>query len=286
MARKRHPSVTYSWCEANFKHKLKSRDYKTIFKDCRLYDRGTHFEITHNRFKEWELTSKGYRKITEEVPMATVTPDDVLTMTYDGTVDMTMCNRLTLLTGWPVGLNKRQFGNHKQHVRVYCVGDGYSASEPYFAGMQWHVKNGGAHLMNPQPDLKLIINNDHVKQVRKEFDALRKLTRTMIRLGSFDDFAAEYMVNRWKIRPDAYKALKDIDPNNPIGDDALALIAFGGYNIQRPDLHTWDPVARAYVKLESDTVMRNWLMKAMERGLKEMRKDFYEHNDAYIEIAA
>ena len=125
-----------------------------------------------------------------------------------------------------------------------------------------------------------------MQKVRKEFDALRKLTRTMVRLGSFDEFAGKYMQNRWQIKLDEYKSLTDIDPNNPIGDDAMAIIAFGCYNISRPDMHTWDRTTQSYVKLESEAVMRNWLVKAMERGLKEMRTIFYENNDAYIELAA
>ena len=286
MAKKRHPSVTYNWCEINFKTKLKSRTFKRVFGDCNLYDRGDHFEITHNKWVRWEQDSTGWHKVTEEVPLATISPADVLTMTYEGEVNITICNRLTYLTGWPVGLNKRQFGNHKQHVRVYCKGGGWSASEPYFAGMRWDVARGGAVLLNPQPDLKLVVSNEHVQKVRKEFDQLRKLTRTMVRLGGFDDFAKQYMVNRWQIKLNDYKSLDQIDPSNPIGDDALAIIAFGCYNTNRPDMHTWDHATRSYIKLEPEQVMRTWLMKAMERGLKEMRKEFYEHNDAYIELAA
>lgn len=285
MVRKRHAAVTYLWCKNLFATKLKSRGYKSIFKDCKLYDRGTHFEITHNKFKVWEHSSSGYKKITEEVPLATITPDDVLTMTYDGDVDITMCNRLTYLTGWPVGLNKRQYGNHRQHVRVYCLSTWHD-SEPYFAGMKWNVKNGGAELLNKQPDLKLVVSNDHVQKVKKEYDQLRKLTRTMLRIGAFDDFAKQYMTQRWQIKLNDYKSLDQIDPNNPIGDDALAIIAFGAYNIQRPDMHYWDPKTRQYVKREPEQVMRVWLTKAMERGLKEMRHAFYKDNDAFIEIAA
>jgi hypothetical protein len=286
MARKRHPSITYSWCQGNFSSRPKGRAYKRVFKDCNLYDRGTHFEITHSKFKEWQQTSAGYKKITEEVPLATITPDDVLTMTYAGDVDMTMCNRLTYLTGWAVGLNKRRYGNHKQHVRVYCVDSGWHNSEPYFAGMQWDVTGGGAKLLNPQPDLKLVVSNEHVQKVKKEFDQLRKLTRTMLRLGSFDDFAKQYMTNRWQIKLNDYKSLDQIDPNNPIGDDAMALIAFGGHNISRPDMHYWHPQTRQYFKRDPHEVMRDWLTKAMERGLSEMRREFYKRNDGYMEIAA
>jgi hypothetical protein len=286
MARKRHHSVTYLWCQTQFKTKLKSRNYKSIFKDCRLYDRGTHFEITHNKFKFWEQGSKGWERITEEVSLATITPADVLTMTYDQEISITVCNRLTSLTGYPVGLNKRQYGHHKQHVRVYCIDSGWQNSEPYFAGMKWDVARGGAVLLNPQPDLKLVVNNEHVQKVRKEFDALRKLTRTMVRLGSFDDFAKLYMQHRWQIKLTDYKDLAAIDPNNPIGDDALAIIAFGGYNISRPDMHYWDHTVKQYIKRDPHTVMREWLMRAMERGLKEMRQTYYRSNDGYIEVAA
>lgn len=286
MARKRHASLTFAECTRLFATRRKGKDHKRLFSDCNLYDRGTHFEITHNKWVRWEQDSKGWHKITEEVPLATISQADVLTMTYEGEVTITMCNRLTSLTGWPVGLNKRQFGNHKQHVRVYCKDGGWSASEPYFAGMRWDVARGGAVLLNPRPDLKLVVDNDKIQKVKKEFDALRKLTRTMVRLGSFDDFAKQFMNNRWQIKMDDYKSLADIDPNNPIGDDALAIVAFGCYNINRPDTHTWDLATRSYVKLEPEQVMRTWLMKAMERGLKEMRTIFYENNDAYIEIAA
>jgi hypothetical protein len=286
MAKKRHPSITYFWCQANFNTKLKSRNYKSIFKDCRLYDRGTHFEITHNQFVRWEQTSTGYKKITEEASLATITPADVLTMTYEGEVTMTICNRLTTLTGWPVGLNKRQFSHHKQHVRVYCKDGGYHQSEPYFAGMKWDVARGGAVLLNPQPDLKLVVSNEHAQKARKEFDQLRKLARTMVRLGNFDEFAGKYIQNRWQILVNDYKKLDDIDPNNPIGDDAMALVAFGAYNISRPDMHTWDHMTRQYIKRDPYTVMREWLTKALERGLKEMRKTYYKDNDGYIELAA
>lgn len=286
MARKRHAALTYEYCVQQYDKRIKSRDFKSILGDCKLYDRGTHFEIVHKKWLSWENTSEGYRKVTKDVSLATITPDDVLTMTYDDGVNMTVCNRLTSLTGWPVGLNKRSFSNHKQHVRVYCKDNGYQNSEPYFAGMKWDVKNGGAVLLNPQPDLKLVVDNGAVQKVKKEFDSLRKLTRTMLRIGAFDEFAAKYMTKRWDIKLDDYKSLVDIDPNNPIGDDALAIIAHGAWNINRPDTHHWDKNTRQYVKRSLDEVMREWLTKAMERGLKDMRRKAYENNDAYIEIAA
>lgn len=286
MARKRHPAITHADCVRWFGNKLKGREYKRLFSDCKLYDRGTHFEIMHSQFVEWEHTTKGYRKITRDVPLATITPADVLTMTFEGTPDITQCNRLTSLTGWPVGLNKRQFSNHKQHVRVYCVDGGWHASEPYFTGMRWDVARGGAVLLNRQPDLKLVVSNDHVQAVKKEFSTLRKLARTMVRLGSFDEFAGKYMTNRWQIKLDECKPLTDIDPNEPIGDDVAALVAFGGHNIQRPDTHYWDPHTKQYTKRDEHQVMRDWLMKAVERGLKEMRTIYYDNANAYMEVAA
>jgi hypothetical protein len=287
MARQRHLADTYTNYKAIFATKLKSCDFKRIFSDCNLYDRGTHMEITHNAFVRWDRPESGgrWKKITEERPLATITPDNVLTMTYADEVDITVCNRLTRLTGWPVRLNKRQYSHHRQHVRVYCF-PSWNQSEPYFAGMKWDVSGGAAKLLNQQPDLKIVVDNTKVQQAKKEFDAFRKLCKVLAKIGAFDEFADKYMRERWTIPLDKVKPLDEINTANPEFDDAMALIHHGGVNTVRPDFHYWHAYTKQYVQRDLHEVKKGWLERCVENGLKQLRKQFYKANDGYMELAA
>lgn len=286
-AKQRHNAITYTYLQQQFARRKKGSQFKSILSDCRLYDRGTHFEITHNKFERWDNDNgrSEWAKVTKEVSLATITPDDVLTMTYNNEVTITVCNRLTSLTGWPVRLNKREYDNYQTHVRVYCH-DGWRTSEPYFDGMQWDVKNGGAVPLNKKPDLKIVVDNTKVQQAKREFDAIRKLCRVSAKIGAFDEFAETYMFDRWLIPLNKVKSIDEINTTDPEFDDAYALVCHGGYDTQRPDRHYWDHKTKQYLQRDMHELKREWLAKCVENGLKQLRREFYKANDAYVQIAA
>ncbi len=287
MARKRHDALTYATCRALFNGRRKGAEHRTIFRDCLLYNRGDYFEVHHKQFQTWEHQgSKGYKAVYTTHPMATIDKNDVLTMTWAGRIDITTCNRLTKLTGYPVGPNKKDYGNCKQHVRVYCVDLGYKHSLPYFTGMQWDVKSGGAVPLNPQPDVKIITDNDKVQAAKKKFSDLRKLCKVSVKMGAFDEFSGQYMDNRWQIHSLEAKPMDKLDAANPDFESAMSVLIHGARNTIRPDMHYYDHINKRYIPRDVPTVRREWLNRSVENGLKQLRKTFYEANDGYIEVTA
>lgn len=280
MARINHdPALTYAYCTTMFAHRKKNSDFKRFGPDCRLYDRGTHFEVMHNLWQGWDNSSGRYVRQTKPVPLATITPDNIVTLTFTEEPDQTVCNRMTQICGKAVGLNKRDYRNYEQHVRVYAGRD-WRETLPYFPGMQFqHGK-----ILNAKPDVKKVIDPAKVLQARREFDTLRKLCRTSVRMGAFDEFAHEYLSERWRIPVKDVRQLEDININDPSFDDALALIHHGGHNTTRPDTTRYNPTTKTYERIDPHIVKQNWLTRCVENGFKQLRKQFYETNDGFLSV--
>lgn len=273
----------YSHYKQQFQRKKKNTEYKRLFKDCRLYDRGKHFEITHELWDGWDTTGNRYVRKFREVWLATIAPGDIITLTFDHEVDQTVANRLTAIIGHAVGLNKRDYGNYEQHVRVYC-GNGWKDSKPYFPGMQFQIIDGRIVPTNLQPDRKKVVDAAIVSKARKEFDTLRKLCKASVRIGAFDEFATEYVDKRWKIPLNEMKDPSTIDLADPTFEDAMSIVAHGGRNSQRPDMSTYDPVTKQYVRLDPALVKKKWLARCVDNGLTMLRREYYKANDGFRQI--
>lgn len=281
---RRNMHINYQWCERLFATRRKGSDTKPIFRDCLLGKDGDNFVVTHKEFVRWvPPTAQGgkYTKETRLTPMAMLTPANTLTMLYDGIPDMTVCNRLTSIMGWTVGLNKRSYSQHETHVRVYCHGD-WQTSEPYFCGMQWDVQHTVSTLLNPKPDLKLVVKNEAIAQVKRETDTIRKLVKTMARIGAFNAMAEEAagtgrMQMRKKLMP-----LAEINLADPATEDADSLLAHGMCNTTWPSNYEYRN--GRYIQLDQAERTRRFVEASVEKGLKLVREAYYAANDGYHKV--
>jgi hypothetical protein len=276
-------ALKYSEYEDLFRRKQKSAEFKRIWKDCRLYDRGDHFEITHDLFDGYDSSSSPYVRRFNEVPLATVSVGDVITLTFEDTVDQTVCNRMSSIVGHAVGLNKSDYRNYEQHVRVY-YGSNWKDNKPYFAGMRFQLQGDHSVLLNERADKKKVVDTAVVSKATKAFASLRKLCNTTVRMGAFDEFANEFMMHTYLIQTDTLKDPSTIDLDDPTFEDARVVVAFGSKSTIRPDMAWFDPVRRQYVKRDADTVRREWLARCVNNGLAMLRREYYKAHHGYVHV--
>jgi hypothetical protein len=279
--------ITFSWCEKAFATRRKGSDRKPVFRDCFVTKDGDNFLITHKEFVSWQRVEnpkqggRHYEKITKDAPIAVITPADTLTMLYDGTPDMTVCNRLTVVMGHNVGLNKRDYGNYRTHVRVYNKSS-WDDSSPYFCGMQFDVRNKRSVLLNPRPDIKLVVSNDSITAVKRETATIRKLVKAMARIGAFEALVEQAYHNRNSVKQ--LKSMDQINLVDPTAEDADALVVLGMRDTNWPSNYIYKD--GRYTQLDDATRRKMFLDASIEKGLKLVREDYYKRNDGYMEIAA
>lgn len=276
-------TLKYEEFQRMFKHRKAGARRKSIYNDCWLYKVNDHFEVRFKEKSRYSRVGNGWVLNESEIPLARVDREST-TLLFDGEIDMTVCNRLSSISGRGIRLNKSEYRNYKQHVRVHCYLDsnGYtdwSRSTPYFPGIQFDANR---KVVNPQPDLKLVVDNPVVQQAKREFDTIRKLTKTMARIGSFDEIFAP--LNRWKIDIDNVKPLAEVNTTDPTGDDALAVALHGAKATQVPSKHSYEN--GKYTKRPDDQLKQQWQTKSIEKGLAMLRKEFYKRTNGYIEKAA
>lgn len=226
-------------------------------------------------------TENGFDITLHKRLLATITPDNVLTFKWQAVVSPTICARLTTLCGRAVVRNKSEYRNYKQHIRVYSEPN--AASRPYFAGMQWDVSGPYSKLLNPQPDIKVVVDKTAVAAAKQQTNKLRRLVYTMLKLGSFDEFAYKYESQRWSIPVENYKKLSEIDFDNLTSDDAMAVVVHGarfssvGNRFVFSRTHGYQPISL-------DQVIKGWLTRSINYALKDLRTNYYETHNGYREV--
>ncbi len=267
---------TYQRCEREFAKRKKGSDTKTVLRNCTLRKQGDDFLIS--------MQSWNYRITQNELtPMARISPDNIVTLLYDKDVDMTVCNRLQSIGGLAVRLNKREYSAYKQHVRVYQY-DSWANSMPYFAGLQVNVA-GKPHVVNPQPDVRIVLDRSVVTKAKNEFAQIRKLAKVMLRINAFENL---YLDNHCGLDYDKLrdaKPLSQVNAEEPTMDDVRAVVAAGNRVATGPRSYVYDPVARRYTTVAVEELRRGYLESCIEHGLRLLRREFYKANDGYVEQA-
>ena len=263
-------AFTYAQYTKAFAKRRTGAAFKSIFRDCRLTQEGDDFVVS-NLFR-----NKLY-------PLARINPQNIVTLLYDGDIDVTLCNRFDSIIGRPVGMNKRSFGNYRQHVRIYDYTT-WTKSIPYAVGTMFDVSKHASPCLNPAPDVKLATDNAVVQQAKRELSTIRKLTKAMSRMGAFDTMAVQGP-NGWEVQRTAkeLRGLADINIADPVADDALALVAYGFAGCISPDRHVYDRDTGKYVARGTDEYTRMWVERAVNHGLELLRKNYYKKTNGYVE---
>lgn len=261
---------TYQHCEQEFAKRRKGSNSKAVLRNCTLTKQGDDFIITMTEWRNQKST------------LAIVRPDNVITLMYDKRIDMTVCNRLQAVCGLWVRLNKRRFGAYKQPVRVHKYNT-WSDSMPYFVGMQIDV-NSKPFVINPQPDVRTIVDRSAINLAKKEFEQIRKLSKVMLRMNAFDDlFSANVYARLDGTKFKGVKPLSQVNAQEPTMDDVMAVVAAGKDVAMVPDSYVYDPNIRQYTHRPVAEVRRRYLESCVENGLRLLRRQFYEASNAYVQ---
>lgn len=276
----------YADAERDFAKRRKMAEFKTLWRDVRMYQEADgSFRFT--MFTDW------HRK--NEVPLATLTPDNVYTIVFkQGNpghygVFPTVCNRVDKLLGLAMSSCRQRYGNYESWIRIWRDGE----SLPYHPGIQFQVFASGNRwatrarqpkCLNPQPDRKQVLKNDVVQEAKRGTDKLRKLVNTCVKLRSFDDALATSMglAGRTSITGLAVPSVSSIDLDNPQFEDALATVLLGAQSATRPSMYTW--VGGRYTNRSVDDILLEFSKKAASKGLEIVRTRRFYATDTASEV--
>jgi len=298
-----HP-LTYKWAEALFDTRRKTKDFKAYKTDTHMTKEadGT-FMFTYLQYN-WEKdeVSKQYKRseVRAATPLVSISPDNVMTLLAPETKGwpsvhhMTIRNRLQEITGFsiysdtahhknketPIRIFHRFYGANGWEKQSWCTGS--DSSIPYKAGTQFQVSTtqGRVECLNPPTDIKSVVKNSAVQQVKGDTAVIRKLAMVMLRVG-FEEHIEKKLTSYWYATPQT-KLLSDVNYKDPTGDDAMAVLAQGMRMATRVDESYWDGgVFKKRTMDERVSLMRE---RILENGMKALRKHIYKTTDGYEKV--
>lgn len=302
------PYSYYSWKQFHDTRRSKRKDYRTALRDVRLRRDGD--TLTFHYSNNWERKQK---KQDCEVLLATLTPDNVLTFhinfkTREGVFDnITICNRIHELCGVLIGSNRSGHRNKESSIRLYTAEwktreliptepggrtyehyavPRYSWSDktqiPYNPGLSFrlHPATGEiTELLHAEPDRAYRVKPQIMKDVKADTAVLRKLVMTMARIGSFDGHMERKIEQSGWFSTDT--ELNDVNYKDPTGKDAEIVFLTGLSMAVLPDRHVWEPALRRYIKISTHERLQKLRARAVENGMKALRKHLYATQDGY-----
>jgi hypothetical protein len=299
-----HP-LTYKWAEALFDTRRKTKDFKAYKTDTHMTKEadGT-FMFTYLQYN-WEKdeVSKQYKRseVRAATPLVSITPDNVMTLlapeakSWPSVHHMTIRNRLQDITGFsvysdtahhknketPIRITHRYYDDHGWVKQAWCANTN-DKSIPYKQGTQFLVrdKQGKVDCLNPPTDIKSVVKNEAVQQVKADTAVIRKLAMVMLRVG-FEEHVEKKLTNYWYAPPQT-KLLSDVNYKEPTGDDALAVLNHGLRIANKPDTHVWvEGVFKQRTMDERVSMMRE---RILENGMKALRKHIYATTGGYEKV--
>lgn len=266
----------YADAERDFAKRRKKAEFKTLWRDVRMYQEADgSFRFT--MFIDY------HRK--NEVPLATLTPDNVYMIVYKqgnpGSYGIfpTVCNRITNLLGLAICSNKQRYSRYESWVRIYD-GTGAGNSIPYFPGIQfrvfasgsrWATANTLAKCLNPKPDRKLVRKNDAIQQAKAGTAKLRKLVSTCMKLGSFNELLDERLANFYMrtTAAERVEAVMNINLDDPQYADAYAVVVEGSYCASKPNMYKWQN--GKYIPSPAEERAHEFGLACVKHGLARVR---------------
>lgn len=302
--------LTYQYTQQMFDSRRKSLDYKAYKTDTHLTKRPDgsflfsymQYEWTYNKTKRIHERSKT-RAVT---PLCSIDQDNVVTLLigdkgWPSVAHMTIRNRLMDITGLDMYSDT---GHHKSKDtairitgRYYDMKAGWLKQPwcahtpdntiPYVAGTQFKTINNGrdgglVECLNPPKDMKKLVKQEAIQQVKAETAVIRKLAKVMLRVG-FDEYIEKRIDRHWGLRIEA-KPLSEVNYLNPTGDDAMAVLKAGYDKSNRPDDSIFDSSVGKYVERPRDVQVQILRERVLENGMKALRQHIYETTNGYEKV--
>ena len=109
---------------------------------------------------------------------------------------------------------------------------------------------------------------------------LRKLTIAMARMGTFDEHIKEAFKGRWRFN--AVGKIDKVTYHEPTAHDAEVVFTHGLKATNTPDKHRYEN--GKYVEISDAERFATLRTRAIENGMKMLRKHIYDTNDGYEKI--
>lgn len=278
-------TVSYREVHSFYEARRKNTTHRTMKRDVRVSMQGDNLLLDFITMKyEHDKVNNKWIRVPHLTPMAMLSPDNILTLTAPvEKVNQTMAKRFTFLLGTYVNSDATNYRNYKTRLRIRADYIGYRATIPYHQGQQWSLRPN-LRCLNPEPDIKIAINKSVAKDTKDKTATIRKLVKTMARVGAFDSLIGSFIEDRHKFSYGQYKTkLENINLADPSAEDAEALFTFGLLSMNRISTHFWASGAGGYTKRDINEVLAEYRDRAAERGMQVLRKFLYGAQESYIE---
>ena len=300
--------MAFNWqgYETQWKRKRKNSDCKRMWRDCDLVkqdDGSFNIYWAYNVWERDEATGKGKTVRGERKPLAHITQDNVLTITFDRTPCLTSMNRLSHIIGLEVYGDTAHHKNNIHKVRVsgrqwqgrtfknmpWCpTKNGILSKEniPFSDGMQFRMDVDGSptELITVEQDIKVLVKNEAVQQAKADTKLIRVLIRGMARLGVFDIQVQDKLDRVWHHSARRVIKLEEVNYKNPLGSDAESVFLLGLEKSSPPDRSTY--VNNQWVQRKPEEVRAILVDNAIENGMKALRRHIYETTDGLERVIA
>jgi hypothetical protein len=281
--------------EEQWKRKRKNSDNKRMFRDCDLVkqdDGSFNIYWAYNVWERDEATGKGKTVRGERKPLAHITQDNVLTITFQRIPCLTSMKRLSHIIGMEVYGDSAHHKTsvHKTRVAGMSFGgsrvmpwapstDYWKSNIPFSTGMQFRMDANGdpTELLKVEQDIKVLVKPEAVQQAKADTKIIRLLLRGMVRLGVFDQYVKERIDRRSYVdQPERIK-IQDVNYKVPMGSDAEAVFLLGLDKANTPDRSTY--VNDQWVQRTPEQLHTILVDNAIDHGMKMLRRHIYESND-------
>ena len=298
--------MAFNWqgYETQWKRKRKNSDCKRMWRDCDLVkqdDGSFNIYWAYNVWGRDEVTGRGKNVRGERKPLAHITQDNVLTITFEQTPCLTSMNRLSHIIGLEVygdsahhktnihkvRVSGRQWQGRSYKIMPWCpTANGNWAKEniPFSTGMQFRMDADGSptELITVEQDTKVLVKNEAMQKAKADTKVIRLLLRGMVRLGSFDKQIMEHLERRWYTKVNEFK-IEEVNYKVPMGSDAEIVFNIGLEHSKVPDRSTY--VNNQWVQRTVDECRAILVDNAIENGMKALRRHIYETTDGLERIA-
>jgi hypothetical protein len=283
--------------ETQWKRKRKNSDNKRMFRDCDLIkqdDGSFNIYWAYNIWERDEVTGKVKTVRGKRKPLAHITQDNVLTITFDQIPCLTSMKRLRYIIGLEVygdsahhktSVHKTRVsatawcGRHQTPMPWSPSTDSWRANIPFSTGMQFRMDSNGhpTELLKVEEDIKVLVKPEAIQQAKADTKIIRLLLRGMVRLGAFDHHIDERIDRKWSVDQPKRTPLKDVNYKVPMGSDAEAIFLLGLDKANVPDRSTY--VGNQWVQRKPEEVRAIFIDNALEHGMKLLRRHIYETTD-------
>ena len=290
--------------EHEWQHRRKNSDEKRLWRDVRLTkDSDGTFYLDHMP-RTWVQDDKGKWVATRDkaLPLAKITSDNVLTLLYEQTPDITVCNRLTTILNRAVWSNTTHHRNKTHQVRIrtavwhrtdqqYITDPWHPAGVagnnwahgtiPYMEGLMFQLDGATGEptaLLTPVEDTSILVKKSAIQKAKADTKVLRVLLRSMARMGVYDDHIDKKLNGSyWSALTNA--KIEEVNYQQPMGDDAEKVFVYGLFRANRPDTHHYH--LGGWTPRPKDEIRQNLIDNAIDNGMRALRRHIYLINDGY-----